>query len=353
MSLAKRCILERIDGGAEVPTVRTERGQPDHPVLTWLATLGSSSRRSMVSALRRGLRTLQSVPPDPLSFDWGGFDRMQMLRVRVSLEGQGSIASRNLTLTAFRGVARSCWQSGLMPLETLERIRSISNFRQLGDHACGRSVTRAERTRLMRLDGVHPAVACRDRALIGLMLAAGLRRSEAASLKRAQVHHDERVIVVTGKGGRTRRIPLSASAVGLLHAWVSLLPSECAAVFPRISRGGKVLSHVPMTGAALAMLLERRCRVAGVRLIRPHDLRRTHATDALEAGCDLLALQGVLGHSSPAVTARYDRRGEASRRAVVESVFIPVPDGGFGRPIPQEPSSGSWTSGDRSAEGQD
>jgi len=347
------CILERIDIGAGVRAIGTERGQPDHPVLTWLATLGPSSRRSMVSALRRGLRTLQSEPPDPISFDWGGFDMMQMLRVKVSLEGRGSVASRNLTLTAFRGVSRSSWQSGLMPLETLERIRSVKNFRQLGDHACGRSVTRVERTRLMRLAGVHPTVACRDRALIGLMLAAGLRRSEAASLKRAQIHHEEQVIVVTGKGGRTRRIPLSGSAVGLLHAWLSLLPSECAAVFPRISRGGKVLHDIPMTGAGLAMLLQRRCRDAGVLPVRPHDLRRTHATDALESGCDLLALQGVLGHSSPAVTARYDRRGEASRRAVVESVFIPVPDGGFGRPTPQEPSSGSWTSGDRSAEGQD
>lgn len=351
--MRKGAYFKRIDIGAGVRAIGTEGGQPNHPVLIWLATLGPSSRRAMVSALRRGLRTLQSEPPDPISFDWGGFDMIQLLRIKVSLEGRGSVASRNLTLTAFRGVSRSAWQSGIMPLETLERIRSVKNFRQLGDHACGRSVTRAERTRLMRLEGVHPTVACRDRALIGLMLAAGLRRSEAASLTRAQIHHDEQLLVVTGKGGRVRRIPLSTAAVGFLHAWETLLLPDCKFLFPRMSRAGKVLNDIPMTGTALAMLLQRRSRDAGVLPIRPHDLRRTHATDALESGCDLLALQGVLGHSSPAVTARYDRRGEASRRAVVESVFIPVPDGGFGRPTPQEPSSGSWTSGDRSAEGQD
>lgn len=261
---------------------------------------------------------------DPLRFDWRGLDHALMLRVKVGLESQGSVASRNLTLTAIRGVAKAAWQASIIDLETLERIRSVSNFKQTGDVCAGRSVPRAERTRLMRLEGPHPTVATRDRALFALMLAAGLRRSEAATLQMRHLRRDEQTLVVTGKGGRVRRIPISRGAFELLERWLERLPAGSTFLFPRIGRTGRVLCDRPMSGTAIALLLRRRCDSADVPLIRPHDLRRTTATDALEAGCDLLAVGAVLGHSSPAVTARYDRRGDASRRAVTEAVFVPT-----------------------------
>jgi integrase len=323
VSVTKTDILETIDGTLKTSVISAEAGGQDHPVFLWLASLGPTSRRSMLSALARGTRLLGQAGIDPLQVDWSGFGHQQMLQVRVALESTGSVCSRNLTLTALRGVMRMAWQVGLVTLEQYERVRSVRNFRQFGDVGTGRAVTRAERTRLLALADVHPRIACRDRALIGLMLAAGLRRSEAATLARASVDLAEGCLLISGKGGRVRRLPISAAVAPALHMWLRQLPKGGRFVFPRVSRSGRVLEDAPISGAAIALLLRRRCAACGIARIRPHDCRRTTATDALEAGCDLLAVQGILGHSTPAVTARYDKRGFHSRRAVTESVFLP------------------------------
>jgi len=326
VSVTKTPILERIDGALDGAVMGAPAGAGAHPVLLWLATLGASSRRSMLSALVRGLRQLGDTAADPIRYDWRTFGHQEMLRIRVALESRGSVGSRNLTLTALRGVMRSAWQAGLVSLEQFERVRTVRNFRQTGDLVRGKSVTRSDRTRLLALTGVHPRVACRDRALFGLLFAAGLRRSEAATLALKDIDLTGRFLLITGKGGRTRRLPISAAVMPALAAWVRELPDGGKFVFPRLSRIGKVLVDRPISGTAIALLLGRRCAACNIARIRPHDCRRTTATDALEAGVDLLAVQGVLGHSSPSVTARYDCRSDASRRAVTEAVFIPQPN---------------------------
>ncbi len=324
MKVAKTDILETIEGTLKTSVISVEAAGQDHPVFLWLASLGPTSRRSMLSALARGTRLLREAAADPLRVDWRAFGHQHMLQVRVGLESVGSVCSRNLTLAALRGVMRTAWQAGLVPLDQYERVRSIKNFRQIGDAGTGRAVTRAERTRLLRLAGVHPRVVCRDRALIALMLVLGLRRSEAASLTHKALHLAEQHLVIVGKGGRVRRLPIPTTVMPMLRAWLQELPEGGKFVFPRISRTGRVLIDLPITGTAVALLLRRRCALSGLERIRPHDLRRTTATDALEAGCDLLAVQAILGHSTPAVTVRYDRRGDASRRAVTEAVFVPL-----------------------------
>jgi site-specific recombinase XerD len=62
---------------------------------------------------------------------------------------------------------------------------------------------------------------------------------------------------------------------------------------------------------------------AGVAAFSPHDCRRSLAGDLLDAGVDLATLQAMLGHASPATTARYDRRGEAAVRQAAERVQVP------------------------------
>jgi integrase/recombinase XerD len=296
-----------------------------HPVMVWLAGLGPPSRPSMACALRRGLAALDpAAARDPLAFGWATFGHADMLRIKVGLEGRGSPASRNLSLVALRGVARAAWQLRLLPLDELERIRSVRNFRHVGETGKGRFVPRADRSRLFRFDRVHPVVAARDRALFSLLLGGGLRRAEAVSLRRSHLDLADAVVTVLGKGGRTRRVPLSRAVATAILDWLAVLPADFGFLFPLISRSGRFMADRHISGAAVAELLRRRTTGAGLTPVKPHDLRRTCVSDCLEAGVDVLALQRLLGHQSANTTLRYDMRGEKARRAAVEAVYVPV-----------------------------
>ena len=328
MSVTKTEIQEALESTPELganPEVLTRQFESlNHPVLAWLATLGASSRASMLAALRRGIGAVDaSGARRPLEYRWGSLTHLDVLRIRMALEGKGRPASRNLSLVAIRGVAKSAWRLGLLGLEELQRIKEVRNFRFHGETQVGRFVPRADRTRLFRLSSAHPTVAIRDRALFALLLGSGLRRSEAASARRSDLHLEESIITINGKGGRVRRVPMSETVRVALATWLQKVPTHCESIFPQISRSGRLLSVHPMSGAAVAELLRRRTRQEALAPIRPHDLRRTCVSDALEAGCDLLAIQQLLGHSSPQTTARYDRRGEKSRHAAVAAVFVP------------------------------
>lgn len=328
MSMTKTEIQEAFAPASEVGAILevldSKGDKPLHPVPVWLASLGPTSRPSMAAALRRGLAMVDpAAARDPLGFDWAGFSHTDMLRIKVGLEGRGSPASRNLSLVALRGVAKATWQLRMIQLDELERIRSVKNFKHFGETQKGRFVPRADRSRLFRFDRVHPVVAARDRALLSLMLGGGLRRAEAVSLKRSDIDQADGMITVLGKGGRVRRVPLSRTVAGAVDAWMALLPLDYKSVFPLVSRSGRFLVDRSISGAAVAELLRRRTAGAGIPSVKPHDLRRTCASDCLEAGVDVLALQRLLGHASANTTLRYDMRGEKARRAAVEAVYVP------------------------------
>ena len=78
-----------------------------------------------------------------------------------------------------------------------------------------------------------------------------------------------------------------------------------------------------MTDQAVLMLLRRRAAQARVPAFTPHDLRRTFVGDLLEAGADMVTVQKLAGHSNVQTTARYDRRGEETKRRAAELLHVP------------------------------
>ena len=78
-----------------------------------------------------------------------------------------------------------------------------------------------------------------------------------------------------------------------------------------------------MTDQAVLMLLRRRASQARVPAFTPHDLRRTFVGDLLEAGADMVTVQKLAGHSNVQTTARYDRRGEETKRRAAELLHVP------------------------------
>jgi integrase/recombinase XerD len=152
--------------------------------------------------------------------------------------------------------------------------------------------------------GTEP-LALRDRALLELMYACGLRISEAASLQFADVDLDEGLLRTRGKGGKERIVPVGRKAIDALRAYQARGRPALVGVTVQSNlfvnaRGGAIsrqgLYKVVMRHAAAAGLASR---------MTPHTLRHTFATHMLAGGCDLRALQEMLGHADLSTTQLY------------------------------------------------
>ena len=151
-----------------------------------------------------------------------------------------------------------------------------------------------------RLARAPPAPAdLRLAALVELLYGSGLRATELVSLPRNAVQPDRPFLILRGKGGRERLVPISDRARAAVAAWRALVATDRVWLFPS---GDGHLSRVRLHQLLKALAVE-----AGVppERVSPHVLRHAFATHLLEGGADLRALQTMLGHASIATTEIY------------------------------------------------
>ena len=136
-------------------------------------------------------------------------------------------------------------------------------------------------------------------ALVELLYGSGLRASELVSLPRAAIAPDRPYLIIRGKGGRERLVPLSDRARAAVAAWRDHVPAERAFLFPS---GKTHISRIRLYQLVKALAAE-----AGVPpdRVSPHVLRHAFATHLLAGGADLRALQAMLGHADIATTEIY------------------------------------------------
>ncbi len=145
----------------------------------------------------------------------------------------------------------------------------------------------------------------RDRAMLEVMYATGLRVSELVRLQGVQVNLRQGALRVTGKGNKDRLVPLGEEAVDWLERYLKASRPELL--------GGKPSSYLfvtprggPMTRQAFWYLIKRHARQAGIdKPLSPHTLRHAFATHLLNHGADLRAVQMLLGHSNISTTQIY------------------------------------------------
>ena len=146
----------------------------------------------------------------------------------------------------------------------------------------------------------HPApLDLRLSALIELLYGSGLRATELVSLPRRALAADRPFLILKGKGGRERLVPISDRARGAVAAWLVHVPADSPWLFP--SR----ISHV--SRIRLYQLVKELAAAAGIapERVSPHVLRHAFATHLLEGGADLRALQSMLGHADIGTTQIY------------------------------------------------
>jgi integrase/recombinase XerD len=162
----------------------------------------------------------------------------------------------------------------------------------------------------------------RDRALLELIYASGLRASESCDLVLSDVMETLGVLRVTGKGNKQRLVPMGEPAQGALREYLR----QCR---PVLSRPGKdkgriLLSRTgrPLERVAVWQIVKRHAATAGLRDVHPHTLRHSFATHLLIGGADLRVVQELLGHADIATTQIYTHV-DRSRLKSVHTKFHP------------------------------
>jgi integrase/recombinase XerC len=165
------------------------------------------------------------------------------------------------------------------------------------------------------LDGLDAVVRCRDDALLELLYGSGLRIAEATGLDVDELDLDRGRVVVWGKGGKQRTVPLSDPTVTALRRRLAegrerlaAVGTPAGAVF--LNRRGRRL-----TPRDARRILDRRA----AEPTHPHALRHTFATHLLDGGADLRVVQELLGHADVATTQRYTHVSKERLRTVFDA----------------------------------
>jgi site-specific recombinase XerD len=147
----------------------------------------------------------------------------------------------------------------------------------------------------------------RDRALLALLLACGLRRHELASLTVGHLQQREghwAIVDLRGKGGHVRTIPVPDWVRGLLDDWTRAARISAGSLFRRVSGAGRVWGEAVTEKLVWHVVKEFAAKI-GVSKLAPHDLRRSCARLCRAAGGELEQIQFLLGHISVQTTERY------------------------------------------------
>ncbi|MGI9297119.1 MAG: site-specific tyrosine recombinase XerD [Gammaproteobacteria bacterium] len=223
--------------------------------------------------------------------------------IRAHLAAAGArglgAASAARALSAMRRFYRHLQDAGARADDPTAQIASPRRPRPLPGQ-----LNEEEVERLLRAPDVAVAAGLRDRTMLELMYACGLRVSELVGLETGAPRPDAGCLQVTGKGGRERVVPFNETAAMLLERYLRtarplLLRRPTDALF--LSNRGAAMSR-----QMFWILVRRYARLAGIRgAPSPHTLRHAFATHLLNHGADLRAVQMMLGHASISTTQIY------------------------------------------------
>lgn len=278
-------------------------------IARWLGYLGAEKRMSP--------KTLEAYARDVGQFlgflaeHLGGAPSLKQLArltpadVRAFMaarRGQGA-GNRTLmrVLAGSRSFARFLERNGKGKVGALAAVRTPKLPRSLPKPLAIKDAKRMTGTDLRKGEAREAWIVARDAAVLGLLYGCGLRIAEALSLQRKDLPTGDS-LTVTGKGNKTRMVPVLPQVAKLIADYVALCPSELPADGPLFigARGGPLAARV----VQLAM-----ARLRGALGLpdsaTPHALRHSFATHLLARGGDLRAIQELLGHASLSTTQIY------------------------------------------------
>ena len=264
--------------------LRVERGLSENT----LEAYGRDLRKLVAFAQTRKRPALDLVQKDLTEFI--GLLRDQGLGPR----------SQARAIHAVRGFYRYGVREGIIDADPMENLRAPRAFQALP-----RYLTPAQVETLLDAPDLEKPLGVRDRAILEVMYATGLRASEVIGLQTENLDMDLGIARVVGKGNKERLVPIGRVARRWVERYVAevrgaLLKGRSSPTLFLNHRGGR-LSRMGLWG-----IVRRHAVTAGVeRILSPHVLRHSFASHLLERGADLRSLQAMLGHADISTTQIY------------------------------------------------
>ena len=285
-----------MDGQREfLAALQTERGASPHTLAAYRRDL-----EGFTAFLKRRGRSVGAAKLGDLS------EYLAELRRR----GLGArSAARHLS--AVRGLYRFLLAAGEIQHDPTEHLESPRPPRRLP-----RTLSVEDAAALVESPDLSAPEGLRDRAMLELLYASGLRASECLTLRLEDLNIMAGYVTATGKGSRQRLVPVGAQALKWVERYaVTSRPafikrSDPGALF--VNRYGRSLSR-----QALWVMIKRAGKRAGLRAtVSPHTLRHSFASHLLERGADLRSVQAMLGHADIATTQIYTHLPSSAVRAM-------------------------------------
>ncbi|HEV2412871.1 MAG TPA: site-specific tyrosine recombinase/integron integrase [Candidatus Saccharimonadales bacterium] len=179
-----------------------------------------------------------------------------------------------------------------------------------------------EMERLLQQPDISTLAGKRDRAILSLLYASGLRISELVNLDRSHINLEQREFMVRGKGQKDRPIFISKEAAADVREYLDSRTDNLSPLFLRI-RGTQVIDQSGdfkrLTARSIQRMVGRYAKLAGItKKVSPHSLRHAFATGLLSRGADLRSVQAMLGHSNISTTQVYTHVTDPHLKRVYE-----------------------------------
>lgn len=260
--------------------------------------LSEHTRSSYRSDLLQFSRWL-ALQPNPVGLESIG--RIHLLEYLGDALGRGEKASTSARrLSCLRRFYRYLLRENLIAEDPTLKVESPQVARRIPD-----GLSEADVEALLDAPMIEDPLGLRDRAMLELLYACGLRVSELVGLTLSQINLNQGILRVMGKGSKERLVPMGAEASDWLSRYLRrgrmLLLGRAQTDFIFPGKGGGAL-----TRQAFWYRIKHHARVAGIRKpLSPHTLRHAFATHLLNHGADLRVVQMLLGHSDLSTTQIY------------------------------------------------
>ncbi len=266
--------------------------------------------RNSIESYRRDLGKL-SAWAEKNGLEPARMTRQDLRELMIDL-GRTSLAvnSKRRLISVLRGFYKFLMIDG----HITENPAELLDVPQKGSYL-PRFLNQAEIEALLLVPDTSTETGLRDRALLELMYSSGLRVSEAVTIRVQDVDLDAGILTTTGKGSKTRRVPVGTSAVEWLKSYLAARQKkediEVANLF--VTPRGR-----PLNRQVIFLLIKEYAEKCGLQAVSPHTLRHSFATHLVQNRADIRSVQQMLGHADISTTQIYTHMTDAHLRRSYE-----------------------------------